>query len=519
MRIGIDVGGTHTDAVIMDGAKVVGSRKALTTADILSGIRAALDEAVRQTGAEPSAIECVMIGTTQFTNAVVTRSGLARTAAVRVCLPTGSAVPPMIDWPEDLRSQMDGGTYWLHGGHEYNGRPIAPLDPKEISEAIESIAASEIRALAVTAVFSPLTSEFEDEVATRLHQRINDLDLTRSHELGRLGFLERENAALLNAGLRPLARHVVGAMRAALDQVGIVAPVFFSQNDGTLMEAAAAQEHPVRTFSSGPTNSMRGAAWLSDVDRAIVVDVGGTTADVGMLIDGFPRPSGTTVEIGGVRLNFGMPDVLSIGLGGGSVVRDSGARVGPDSVGHELVQRALVFGGDTLTATDVGVAAGLAQIGDRAAPDLEAGVLDAAQQRIRTLLADAVDRIKTSSEPLPLIAVGGGAFLVPDDLPGITRVARPQHAGVANAIGAALAQVSGEAEVLYAAGADTREQAMAGARQQATQRAIAAGARQDTVEIVDIEEVSLAYMAESTTRLRVKAVGDLDLGGVGAERA
>ena len=516
MRIGIDVGGTHTDAVIMDGAEVVGSTKALTTSDILSGIRAALDEVLRQTGAAPSAIECVMVGTTQFTNAVVTRSGLARTAAVRVCLPTGSAVPPMADWPPDLRSQMDGGAHLLHGGHEYNGRPIAPLDANEVSRAIESIDTSGVRALAVTGVFSPLTPDVEDEIAARLHDSIDGLDVTRSHELGRLGLLERENAALLNAGLKPLARHVIGAMRAALDRAGIAAPVYISQNDGTLIEAAAAQEHPVRTFSSGPTNSMRGAAWLSDVDRAIVIDVGGTTADVGMLIDGFPRPSGTTVEVGGVRLNFGMPDVLSIGLGGGSVVRESGARVGPDSVGHELVERALVFGGDTLTATDIGVGAGLARIGDRALPDLETGVLDAAQQRIRALLADAVDRIKTSPAPLPLIAVGGGAFLVPDDLPGISRVARPQHAGVANAIGAALAQVSGEAELLYAAGADTRDAALASARQQATQRVIAAGARPGTVEIVDVEEVSLAYMAESTTRLRVKVVGDLDLGEIAA---
>ncbi len=129
-----------------------------------------------------------------------------------------------------------------------------------------------------------------------------------------------------------------------------------------------AERYPVATFASGPTNSMRGAAFLSGLTDCAVVDIGGTTSDVGVLQHGFPREASVAVEIGGVRTNFRMPDVLSLGIGGGSHV--DGAEVGPQSVGYELTTRALVFGGDTLTATDLAVAAGLAEIGD---PDRVAG--------------------------------------------------------------------------------------------------------------------------------------------------
>src|SRR5947208_13503559 len=106
------------------------------------------------------------------------------------------------------------------------------------------------------------------------------------------------------------------------------------------------------SFASGATNSMRGAAFLSGVQDAMVVDVGGTSTDVGQLRRGFPREANSVVEIGDVRTLFRMPDLLSIGLGGGSIVTHDPLQVGPDSVGYRLTEAALVFGGNTLTATD-----------------------------------------------------------------------------------------------------------------------------------------------------------------------
>ena len=154
----------------------------------------------------------------------------------------------------------------------------------------------------------------------------------------------------MNACLRELARRDRRGFRQALREPGIDAPTYLSQNDGTLMSAEFAERYPVATFASGPTNSMRGAALLSGLDDCAVVDIGGTTSDIGILENGFPREASLEVEIGGVRTNFRMPDVLSIGIGGGSVVtRSRTSSVGPVSVGYELTTRARVFGGDTLT--------------------------------------------------------------------------------------------------------------------------------------------------------------------------
>ena len=127
----------------------------------------------------------------------------------------------------------------------------------------------------------------------------------------------------MNACLRNLAIATVSGFTEAHSEMNISAPFFISQNDGTLMNADFAADYTVLTFASCPTNSMRGAAFLSDLKDAIVVDVGGTTTDVGVLQQGFPRVAAIAVSIGGVRTNFRMPDTLSIGLGGGSIIQEN----------------------------------------------------------------------------------------------------------------------------------------------------------------------------------------------------
>ncbi len=335
--------------------------------------------------------------------------------------------------------------------------------------------------------------------------------ITCSAEIGRIGLLERENAAIMNACLSTLSRKTVGAFRDALRASGLACPFYLTQNDGTLMSADTAERYPVLTFASGPTNSMRGAAFLSGASEAIVVDVGGTTSDVGALHKGFPRQASVAVEVGEVRTNFRMPDVFSMGLGGGSLVSADGASVGPTSVGFRLVEQALVFGGDTLTATDIAVAAGRADIGDRSrvahlAPDLIAR----AQATMTRKITDAVERMRLTPEKVPVLVVGGGGILVPDKL-GDLDVVRPPHHAVANAIGAAIAQVSGEVDRVFALAGTTREAALAHAKQDAIDRAVSAGARPGSVEIVDVEDVPLAYLPGNASRIRVKAVGDLDV--------
>jgi N-methylhydantoinase A/oxoprolinase/acetone carboxylase beta subunit len=191
-------------------------------------------------------------------------------------------------------------------------------------------------------------------------------------------------------------------------------------------------------------------------------------------------------------------------------VRDGGARIGPDSVGYEITSKALVFGGDTLTTTDIVVAAGLEDIGDRdRVKHIEKRVIETALDTIHRMVDEAVDRMKTSAEKLPVVLVGGGSILVSRELPSASEVVRPPSAAVANAIGAAIAQVGGEVDRVFSLEGTSRDVVLGQAKAEASERARAAGAAADTIKIVDIEEVPLAYLPGSATRIRVKAVGDL----------
>ncbi|MBM4440411.1 MAG: hydantoinase/oxoprolinase family protein [Candidatus Rokubacteria bacterium] len=508
-RIGIDVGGTNTDAVLLEEDAVVAAIKTPTTADVTTGVTRALAGLVERAPRAREA-QAVMIGTTHFTNAVVQRRDLDRVAAIRIGLPSGASLPPFVDWPEDLAAMVRGEVVALEGGHEFDGRPLVPFDVRGMRDAARRLRAAGITSVGVAAVFSPLNASGEDAAAEILREECPGVAVTLSHRLGRIGLLERENATLLNACLIALARTTTRAFTEAMRTSGIAAPLYLTQNDGTVMLADVAEAYPVYSFASGPTNSMRGAAFLSKRDEALVIDVGGTTTDIGSLRHGFPREANNVVEVGGVRTNFRMPDLLSLGLGGGTRVSGAAGSVaiGPRSVGYRLTEQARVFGGDTLTVTDVAVAAGLIDLGDRArVASLPAALVTDALARIRTMIEEGVDRMKTDARDVALIAVGGGSFLVPPALAGVAEVVNVAHQGVANAVGAAIAQVSGEVDQIF--NDMTRDEAIARARRLAEDKAVAAGADRATLTVVDVEDLPLAYLPGNSLRTRVRVVGEI----------
>ncbi|MFK7830264.1 MAG: hydantoinase/oxoprolinase N-terminal domain-containing protein [Congregibacter sp.] len=514
MRIGIDVGGTHTDAVLLDQHKVLASTKALTSANVKDGVLDALDTVLADSGIGHRELTAVMIGTTQFTNAVIERRELAPTAIIRIALPSGEMIPPMLDWPEDIADAVGRNVYMVHGGKTYDGFSIAALNEQEIDAAIDDIGAKGIRRIAVSAVFSPSDPSQEIAVGERVRARIPDALLTLSHRIGGMGLLERENAAILNTSLLTLAGNVISAFGDALRERDIRCPFYISQNDGTLMSAEFAAEFPALTFSSGPTNSLRGASLLTQLSDAVVVDIGGTTSDIGVLQGGFPRQSNVAIRVGGVRTNFRMPDIQAIGLGGGSLVADAGGTLGPQSVGYRLLSEGLVFGGDTLTATDIAVAAGATGIGDASCvAGLDSALVETAVARIHAIIDAGIDQMKSSREPVPVVLVGGGSVLVSRSLSTASQLHRPEHSGVANAIGAANAQIGRELEQIVAYRRTSRDQVLDQVQRQLSDELVAAGADLATVRIADIEETAISYMADESTRLRVKMVGDLDLSG------
>lgn len=506
-RIGIDVGGTNTDAVLIVDEKVVHSVKRPTTADVTSGILDAL-KALR---AEPSAavkVDAVVIGTTHFINAVVQRRHVQKIGAIRIGMPASASLPPFCDWPTDLATLVNGEIFMLEGGHDYDGRPFMPLDVAGLKDAARKIKAAGLRSVAVCSSFSPLDPSCETTAREILAEICPDVAVTLSHDLGRIGLLERENAGLLNAALADLARDTIAAFEKAIADSGIAAPLFITQNDGTVAEAGQARRLPVYSFASGATNSMRGAAYLSGLSDAMVIDVGGTTTDVGQLKHGFPREANSVVKVGGVRTLFRMPDLLSIGLGGGSHVELDPLKVGPVSVGYRLLKEGVAFGGQQLTTTDIAIASGVLNLGDRKkVAHLDAATCRKVFDEAARLAEEAIDRMKTEAGDVPLIAVGGGAFLIPEKLPGVSQVIHVEHGDCANAVGAAIAQVSGECDQIFK---DlSRTDALAAAQGIANDRAVAAGAARASLTTIESEDMPLAYLPGNSVRVRVRVVGDV----------
>ena len=513
-RLGIDVGGTNTDAVIIDeDRRVIAEVKRPTSPDIYEGIVDALRTVLAVSGIDRTQIAQAMLGTTQCTNAIVERKNLARIGVLRIGAPATLGVLPMADWADDLRA-IAAGIEVIRGGYEYDGREIAELDEEAAAAFFRKMQKEGVRSVAITGAFSTIRADQELRAAALCRQIMGeDTHVSVSSEIGSMGIIERENAAILNAALWKVAERFTDGFAKSLMDEGITgAAIYLSQNDGTLMTMEHARRYPILTVACGPTNSIRGASYLSSLKDAVVIDVGGTTTDVGAIRAGFPRESGVAVTIGGVRTNFRMPDVLSIGLGGGSVIREKDGRVtvGPDSVGYELERKALVFGGNVMTATDVAVRLGMVSIGDAAkAERIPKETAEKAMREIRRMAEDALDAIKVSSEDCDVILVGGGSVILPDALAGAGRTIRPGHFGCANAIGSAISKVSGTYETLADYDEIPREEALEKAKQEAVSLAVGAGAVRGSVEIIDLEDVPLAYYPGRTSRVRIKAAGEL----------
>ena len=508
-KLGIDVGGTNTDAVLIDeDLNVVAAVKNPTSDDIYTGIMGAVDAVLADSGVDRAQIAQAMLGTTQCTNAIVERKGLAPIAILRIGAPATVGIPPMVDWADDIAAVCVDSLI-IEGGFEYDGKRLAEFDEAACRAFFEGVK-GRVEAVAVSSVFSTVRNDDELRAATIAREVLGeDVHVSISSEIGSMGLIERENAALYD-----VARKFTEGFAASLADKGVTnAEVYLSQNDGTLMTMEHARRYPILTIACGPTNSIRGASYLSRRDDAIVIDVGGTTTDLGVLSHGFPRESGVAVTIGGVRTNFRMPDVVSIGLGGGSIVRvadDGRVTVGPDSVGYAITERALVFGGDTMTATDIAVRLGMASVGDPSiVADISQDVAERAMAVMRAMVEDAIDVMKVSSDPIDVVLVGGGAIVLPHELAGTAEVDAPEHAGCANAIGSAISKVSGVYEALVDYDVTPRDEALAAARAAAVEAAVEAGAVRDTVEIIDAEDVPLAYYPGHTNRVKVKAAGDL----------
>jgi N-methylhydantoinase A/oxoprolinase/acetone carboxylase beta subunit len=223
LRVGIDVGGTHTDAVILDDENnILEAVKTKTTQDVTSGILDALVKVLEVSGVDPAEIRAAMFGTTHCTNAIVERRELARTALIRVGRPGAEAIEPLVEWPEDLRQAIGDIKHLVHGGHEYTGEEIIHLREDEVRRVANELAEKGIESVAVCSIFSPVNADHEERVAKIVGEELGpDIPITLSHEIGSIGLLERENSAVLNAAVVKVAGKAIEAFERAIQDAGI----------------------------------------------------------------------------------------------------------------------------------------------------------------------------------------------------------------------------------------------------------------------------------------------------------
>lgn len=529
LLIGIDVGGTNTDSVLLDPSALTASHrgvlawhKAATTPKVEDGITDAISQLFKQRPEySHKDVLAVTIGTTHFINAVIEqdRGRLEPVTVIRLCSNYSKGAGPFSDFPSGLANILNGGVHYVAGGNRVDGTAIQSLDEEAILAAAEESKAKGISAFAIVGIFSILDKKHELRAAELVRLVIPDANIACSHTISGIGYLARENATILNAAIMSFAANIMRSFIASVKNLGFSCPVLLSQNDGTITNDAF--NTPIRTFSSGATNSMRGAGFLFSRDRThkgesvIVVDIGGTTTDVGLLLpSGFPRQNASHSVVGGVRMNFSMPHTESIGLGGGSIVKydETSLTVGPESVGSDITTKAKVFGGDINTATDLTVAVTGEEVGK--SDNVKGLYSEGVQKRFKKVLKDkierVIDQIKVSPEPLPVLLVGGGAFISPLELKGASKVIRPPFAGVANAIGAALGKVSAVIEVIEPVSGDAERNAVLDRlKAQVRQDILDKGALESSIEVIDLVHDPVPYV-DRMYSFRIKVVADVD---------
>ncbi|KQY23878.1 hydantoinase/oxoprolinase family protein [Rhizobium sp. Root483D2] len=315
LLLGIDTGGTYTDAVLFSETHgVVAKAKALTTRNDLSvGIAGAVEAVLEQAKVSASAIGLVSLSTTLATNALVEGQG-------------GRAGLVMIGFgPDDLK--RDGlqealGTdpvIFLPGGHNVHGGETL-LDMTLLDEALPQLA-TQVASFAVAGYFAVRNPAHEQRVRDRIRE-VSHLPVTCSHELSsKLGGPRRALTTLLNARLVSMIDRLIGACEGFLKARGIDVPMMVVRGDGALISAAEARLRPIETILSGPAASLVGARHLTGLDNAVVSDIGGTTTDVAVLDQGRPRLDGEGAVVGGFRTMVEAVAMRTFGLGGDSEVR------------------------------------------------------------------------------------------------------------------------------------------------------------------------------------------------------
>ncbi|UCG11550.1 MAG: hydantoinase/oxoprolinase family protein [Deltaproteobacteria bacterium] len=464
MIVGLDVGGTHTDVVVLSGKEIVRKVKILTAQDdLLCTVCNGLSEALR--GLVPRSIQRLVVSTTLATNAIVQ----GQTEPVGVLVASGPGINP-------YAFEIGQHYYAVGGAIDHRGREIVPISDQEVLDIATRLRSENVRNLALVSKFSVRNPAHEIKMRDLL---VDDFDhQTMGHQVsGQLNFGRRIATAYLNSAVAPISQPFYRAVQDCMEQEGLDIPLEILKADGGTMEQVRSFQYAVETILSGPAASVMGALAFADSNKEeVVLDIGGTTTDIAILVNGAPLLKPLGIRTGGYNTLVRGLRTVSIGVGGDSWVRleDTSLKVGPERRGQ-----ALAYGGPEPTPTDALITLGATEGGDKQraiqgirqlAEQMGKGVEETAEAVLSetcSLILEAVnalvDRVnKTpvytiyelledrSVVPTGMIVIGGPAKEFAPRLQALTgwEAHVPPSYEVANAIGAAVARTTCEVTVL-----------------------------------------------------------------------
>ena len=314
LLLGVDTGGTYTDAVLIrDEAHVIASAKSLTTReDLALGIGAVVRDVLVQAAVSPKDISLASLSTTLATNALVEGQG-GRVGLIYI----GFDVRDLET--HGLKDALNGNpVIILSGGHDHSGTEVASLDTEALRDWLSQDQG--VSAFAVAAQFATRNPVHEQR-AVKMITQITCRPVSASHHLSsKLNGPKRALTALLNARLIGLTHKLIGRAENILQEIGITAPLMVVRGDGALISSAMAKERPIETILSGPAASIVGACWMTGLDQALVSDIGGTTTDIALVRNGRPEIDPAGAQVGPYRTMVEAVAMRTSGLGGDSEV-------------------------------------------------------------------------------------------------------------------------------------------------------------------------------------------------------
>jgi N-methylhydantoinase A len=464
MIVGLDVGGTHTDVVVLRGGEIVSKVKSLTDEkDLLQTVCLGVFDAIR--GLDPQAIQRMVVSTTLATNAIIQ----GKTEPVGILVASGPGVNP-------YTFTMGGHYYVVGGAIDHRGQEIAPINEEEVLEIGRKLRSEGVRNLALVSKFSIRNPSHELKMRDLMASNFETVTL--GHQVsGHLNFARRIATAYLNGAVARISGEFYKAVQGSMEQEGIRVPLEILKADGGTMAQESSVQYAVETILSGPAASVMGTLAFTNLEKEeVVLDIGGTTTDIAILVNGAPLLKPLGIRMGGYNTLVRALRTVSIGVGGDSWVRleNGDLKIGPERKG-----RALAYGGPEPTPTDALVTLDTVQGGHkqraidgihRLAGLLGKGVEETAKAIVEkscSLIMETVnalvDRVNQQPvytihellkgrtiQPSGIIAIGGPAKEIAPWLQAISgwQVRIPSEYEVANAIGAAVARTTCEVTVL-----------------------------------------------------------------------